>query len=112
MSLHPSEFGRRITACWSPESATTYSIVNPARGQCSVTALVAQDHLGGEIMKTRVAEAWHFYNVIDGRRWDFTEAQFDLPIIYEDRKSNREEAMTDTTLRQYEALSTHFSNGD
>ena len=77
-----------------------------------MTALVAQDHLGGEIMKTRVAEAWHFYNVIDGRRYDFTETQFDLPIVYEDRKSNREDAMTDTTLRQYEALSARFSNGD
>ena len=112
MGLHPSEFARRITACWSPESATTYSTDNPARGQCSVTALVAQDHLGGEIVKTRVAEAWHFYNVIDGRRWDFTAAQFDLPIVYEDRKANREDAMTDTTLCQYEALSERFSNGD
>ena len=44
-------------------------------------------------MKTRVAEAWHFYNVIDGRRWDFTAAQFDLPIVYKDRKSNREDAL-------------------
>lgn len=74
-----------------------------------MTALVAQDHLGGAIVKTRVGEAWHFYNLIDGERWDFTESQFEIPLTYEDGKSNRDEAMMDTTLRQYEALSARFS---
>jgi hypothetical protein len=45
-----------------------------------VTALVVQDVLGGEILKTRVAGAWHFYNSIDGSRWDLTLSQFATPI--------------------------------
>jgi hypothetical protein len=77
---------------------------NPAAGQCSVTALVVQDELGGEILKTDVNGAWHFYNQIDGRRVDFTVSQFDSPIGYDDVTSNRLEALDDTSAAQYQRL--------
>ncbi|WP_338929159.1 hypothetical protein WDZ11_22430 (plasmid) [Roseomonas mucosa] len=108
MLLDPAEFGRLIGLCWSMDSASTYSQANPACGQCSVTALVAQDYLGGAIAKTRVGDAWHFYNLIDGERFDFTASQFDRPIIYDDTSSGRDDALTDTTPGQYTALTEAF----
>ena len=104
MLLSPSEFGRLIEKCWSIDSASTYSQANPARGQCSVTALVAMDLVGGTIAKTHVGDGWHFYNLIDGERFDFTASQFDSHVVYDDMPSGREDALTDTTEKQYRAL--------
>jgi hypothetical protein len=104
MLLSPEEFGRLIGMCWSIDTASTYSLANPACGQCSVTALVAQDCLGGSIARNRVGDAWHFYNLIGSERFDFTASQFSGPIAYDDRPSGREDALNDTTSRQYEAL--------
>ena len=63
--------------------------------------MVVQDIYGGEIKKTKVREAWHFYNFIDGQRFDFTEAQFNEKLNYMDIESNREEAFADTNEKQY-----------
>jgi hypothetical protein len=108
MPLSPADFGRMIAKCWSQDTASIYSPTNPARGQCSVTALVAQDHLGGTIAKTRIGGAWHFYNLVDHRPFDFTAGQFDQPVSYEDTPSSRDDALTDTALEQYRALSDAF----
>lgn len=89
---------------WSLKSSSRWSLENPAKGQCGVTSLVIHDTLGGEIHKTRLAEGWHFYNVIDHKRYDFTESQFSESINYEDIPSNREEAFMDTNLNQYNYL--------
>lgn len=97
-------FAAKVQQCWSRETATTYMPDNPALGQCSVTALVAQDHLGGTLLKTRVGDAWHFYNLISDQRHDFTASQFAEPIGYDDLPSSREEALRDTSLAQYECL--------
>ena len=79
-------------------------------GQCGVTALVVQDCLGGEIVKTKVikpevGELWHFYNLINNKPIDFTISQFDDPISYDNLPSNREEAFLDTNAQQYASLS-------
>ena len=59
-----------------------------------MTALVVHDRFGGEILKTDVNGAWHFYNRIDGKRVDFTGmSQFDSPIGYDDVPSSRDEAL-------------------
>ena len=86
---------------WSIETSSKWTTENPAKGQCGVTALVVQDIYGGEIKKTKVREAWHFYNFIDGQRFDFTEAQFNEKLNYMDIESNREEAFADTNEKQY-----------
>lgn len=93
-----------LTDSWSLESSSKWSIDNPAKGQCGVTALVANDILGGEIRKTKLPEGWHFYNIINGKRYDFTASQFDEEIKYMDIPSNREEAYTDTNDKQYKYL--------
>lgn len=89
---------------WSIETSTKWTIENPAKGQCGVTALVVQDIYGGKIKKTKVEEVWHFYNCIAGQRFDFTETQFNERLNYLDVESNQEEAFADTNEKQYSIL--------
>lgn len=100
---------------WSIHSSTKWREDNPALGQCGVTALVVQDLLGGEILKTKYGEIWHFYNLIDDAPLDFTESQFEAPLNYDNRVSTRAEAFSDTNSEQYRYLSTavqEYLNGD
>lgn len=94
---------------WSSASSSLWSAENPAAGQCGVTALIVNDRLGGDILKTEVRGNWHFYNQIDGRRVGFTVQQFDGPIRYDDVPATREDAFSDTNEDQYRALSQRLS---
>ena len=102
--LSPTELYDRLRRSWSVETGGNRLASNPACGQCSVTALVIQDALGGDILKTDVDGAWHFYNRIGGRRWDFTMSKFERPIGYDDLPSNRDEALHDTSWKKYQLL--------
>ncbi|MBC6974766.1 hypothetical protein H9I32_20955 [Bacillus sp. Xin] len=102
--LEVAEMYEILIKSWSIETSSKWTIENPAKGQCGVTSLVVHDLLGGEIKKTPVGEAWHFYNMINGKRYDFTATQFFEEIVYMDITSNREEAFADTNQRQYYAL--------
>jgi len=105
-TINTEELHRILKACWSSESSPLWTEQKPSLGQCGVTALVVQDVLGGEILKTRVGDSWHFYNLIDGRPIDFTAEQFDDPIVYLNQPSNRNEAFADTNDQQYSYLKT------
>lgn len=94
-----------LKKAWSIKSSSLWQLDNPALGQCGVTALVAQNHLGGDVLKTKFGDLWHFYNLIDGQKIDFTESQFIAPITYDDIPSNRDEAFADTNAAQYSYLS-------
>lgn len=94
----------RLRSAWSTETGGKWRPDNPACGQCSVTALVLQDLLGGDILKTSVEGQWHFYNSVDGQRLDLTATQFEQPIEYQDLPSNRTEAFEDTSAEKYEVL--------
>ncbi|MGF1445020.1 MAG: hypothetical protein ACFBRM_02335 [Pikeienuella sp.] len=94
-----------LPAAWSPASSSLWTPESPAAGQCGVTALVVQDHLGGDILKTPWRGIWHFYNRLDGARHDVTGSQFDAPLAYEDLPATRAEAFADTNSAQYAALS-------
>jgi len=100
----PDKLARALEVSWSLNSSTLWSEENPASGQCGVTALVANDVLGADILKTRYGLIWHFYNHIDGERRDFTASQFDRPIVYDDVPATREEAFADTNAAQYDYL--------
>jgi hypothetical protein len=102
-------FTRLLERCWSAATSTQWSAASPSRGQCGVTALVVNDHVGGEILKTRVGRSWHFYNRRAGRRLNATAGQFDRPIVYLDLPSSREEALADCTAGQYRALSNNLA---
>jgi len=102
--LDPDRLYKILRRCWSSETGGKWLASNPARGQCSVTAIVTQDLLGGDILKTQVDGEWHFYNLIDGRRWDLTMSQFEAPIGYADLPSSRSEALGDTSSERYRFL--------
>lgn len=104
MTAGPQNFGERFRRSWSAETATTWTAENPARGQCSVTAIVVQGMFGGDILKADAAGAPHFYNRIGGVRHDLTAAQFPRPIEYQDLPSDAEEALKDTSPGQVAAL--------
>lgn len=98
------ELRENLRSAWSTETSSKWRLDNPACGQCSVTALVVQDLVGGDILKTSVEGQWHFYNCVDGQRLDLTDTQFSQRIEYQDLPSNRSEAFKDTLARQYEIL--------
>lgn len=64
---------------------------NPAYGQCTVTALVVQDYLGGEIVRQVITPGGsHFWNLLkDGSKVDLTERQFAMaPAMREQETTN------------------------
>ena len=103
---------------WSAETSVCFSATAaPSYGQCAQTAIVIQEYLGGEILRTT---GWHgrgnhFYNHIAGERIDFTADQFEMPgysyaLKYEDRASSASEAITECLPGQVEALRRAFQN--
>lgn len=100
----PEALFEALRDAWSAETASGWSEQNPAKGQCSVTSLLVHDLFGGEILKTATRGGTHFFNLIDGVRWDLTISQFDHPIPFRDVAASRDEAMADTSPRQYAAL--------
>ena len=105
-SIDKDAFAQVLQHAWSLASSTKWTQANPASGQCGVTALVAQDVLGGDILKTKYGDIWHFYNRIEGEVIDFTKSQFEAPIGYDNRLATRAEAFADTNAEQYNHLST------
>ncbi|MFK7793154.1 MAG: hypothetical protein AB8B88_10855 [Devosiaceae bacterium] len=97
-------FRRALPQCWSLRSSSRWAADNPALGQCGVTALVAHQLFGGDILKTSLGDMWHFYNRIDGVCYDFTESQFDSPVQYDHESSSRAEAFGDTNADQFRSL--------
>jgi hypothetical protein len=95
---------RAFMASWSADTSSLWTPENPACGQCSVTALVARDFLGGELLKTSIDGQWHFYNRIDRSTVDFTAGQFARPLVYSDLPATEAEAFADTNPRQLEIL--------
>jgi len=93
-----------LLRCWSLETGSKWTAENPSRGQCSVTALVINDLFGGRLLKTTVDEQWHYYNWIQGQRFDFTMKQFGFEFDYQDLESSRDEAFSDTNEVQYQHL--------
>jgi hypothetical protein len=93
---------------WSPQTAIQWSRDNPALGQCNVTSLLIEELFGGRILKTRYREGFHFYNEIDGRRYDFTASQFTSRVDYDDIPSSRQEAGQGITGSERKALRSAF----
>lgn len=109
MWFDTEEVRAALLVSWSLETSGKWLAENPARGQCNVTALLVNELFGGEILKTPLAEGDHFYNHIDGKRVDFTDCQFSVPIAYLDIPSDRAEALAGTSPARYEALRSAFS---
>ena len=98
-------------------SALPAKVAQFSVGANTQTAIVIQEYLGGEILRTT---GWHgrgnhFYNHLAGERIDFTADQFEMPgysyaLKYEDRASSASEAITECLPGQVEALRRAFQN--
>lgn len=100
----PIDLYRAISRVWAADTSSptgAWSHTNPAQNHCSVTSLVVQDCFGGEILSTKTSGGTHFYNSIDGVKWDLTVSQFSEPIPYDDTRSSREAALADTSSEKY-----------
>ena len=102
-----------LSRAWSMDTAVQWTAENPASGLCNVTAAVVCDLFGGEILRTRLANVWHYYNRIEGVRVDLTDSQFSAPGALYDAPQNYQDEVTDKTMamanipqREYEALKT------
>lgn len=107
-NVQVEQITKALLKSWSLESSSKWRKDNPAKGQCGVTALVIHDLLGGEIMKTQLPDGWHFYNVMNNKRYDFTASQFNENLEYTDIPSTRAEAYADTNEKQYSYLKQKF----
>ena len=104
MKKQLTEIENYLIKCWSIKTSSKWTADNPYRGQCGVTALVINDLFGGQILKTKIDNQWHYYNRIHGQRFDFTRKQFDVEPDYKDIASSRDEAYSDTNEFQYKEL--------
>ena len=108
MKFDPDEVQSALRKSWSRASASQWTEENPAAGQCNVTALLVHELFGGELLKTPLPAGDHFYNRIEGRRYDFTESQFGRPITYADLPTSRADAERGATRTQLAALRAGF----
>jgi hypothetical protein len=90
---------------------------NPSYGQCATTALVLQDYLGGNILKTIATHPdgkteGHYYNIIKDVEHDTTRAQFPEDTTFSvgapnpnDKESTRAYLLSnENTKTRYETL--------
>jgi hypothetical protein len=110
-SISPKRLRAVLRDAWSAETSvdpSRWSPSNPAYGQCAVTAIVVQDHLGGAIWRCRINGVSHYFNVLDGdRRFDLTKEQFPLEAVESDLSlSSREYVLSfEATKGRYQMLS-------
>lgn len=120
-AIVPPNIQYAIEANWCAGTSydpTEWSMRNPARGQCAVTALVLQDYMGGEIIRHRTIYKGrvesHFSNVLaDGRTYDLTARQYppgqplvEAPIHLVKHPTNREKILAfSDTRHKYELFS-------
>src|SRR6516165_4234149 len=109
MTFDAEQVAGALLKSWSPESGRQWTAENPAAGQCNVTALLVHELFGGELLKTRLPEGDHFYNRIGGRRYDFTDSQFNVSITYSDVPATRAEAERGATGAELAALKAAFT---
>jgi hypothetical protein len=108
MRFDPEQVARALRKSRSPASARQWTAEKPAAGQCKVTALLVYELFGGELLKTSLPEGDHFYNRIDGCRYDFTDSQFAQPISYSDLAATRAGAERGATEAELTALRSAF----
>jgi isopentenyldiphosphate isomerase len=114
-----------LQKAWSAETSSTdeWSAVNPSLGQCTVSACIVQDYLGGDIVNsvatlTDGKKVSHYLNLIDGRYIDLTIQQFADGTTFSSPKpkkksfsSTREYCLShEDTNNRYEVLKTKVTD--
>ncbi|OPY96533.1 hypothetical protein A5906_04610 [Bradyrhizobium sacchari] len=104
MRFDPDDVQCALRKAWSLSTASQWTEDNPAAGQCNVTSLLIHELFGGDLLKTPLPAGDHFYNRIEGKRYDFTASQFDQPIAYMDVPTGRPDAELGATHDQLAQL--------
>lgn len=80
----------QIRRSWGADTSASdaWSEANPALGQCAVTALVIQDHLGGVLLRCTVGGVSHYWNQL------FVGVEVDLTFEQFPEDSRRENTIT------------------
>ena len=105
-----AELRELLVRAWSRETSSQperWTAANPAFGQCAVTALVVQDRLGGELLRTLVGSGSHYWNRLpSGQEVDLTRQQFsEGNVTFVGEVRSREYVLSHAaTARRYEAL--------
>lgn len=95
---NPIDLYAALTDIWcaetcAPRMRAEWSESNITKGQCSITAFLAQDIFGGEVYGTySKAGDLHLYNAVNGIIFDLTSEQFGAEaasLVYD--KSNPQE---------------------
>ena len=102
----------RLLEAWSSETtADPDGYADPAAtksyGQCAVTALIVQDHLGGDLMRTTADGVSHYFNLLpDGTTVDLTRDQFPVTTRYTTAEVRSRDYVTShpETARRYHLL--------
>lgn len=105
-----TELERALHAAWQRQTSSDpdhWKPENPAFGQCAVTALVIQDFLGGDLLRTVVGDVSHYWNLLpSGEELDLTRHQFATyePKGCEPRTREYVLSHPDTSLRYMKLL--------
>lgn len=79
-TISQTDLFRAIKSAWSRSTSVDpsgWSPANPSWGQCAVTALVIQDALGGDLIRSSVRGTTHYFNLLpSGEEVDLTREQF------------------------------------
>jgi hypothetical protein len=69
-----------LRCSWSVDTSADperWMAASPAWGQCAVSALIVQDHLGGALLRCPAPGGSHYFNVLPDGSWlDTTGEQF------------------------------------
>lgn len=105
----------RADTCNPPED---WTIENPTMGHCAIVSILAQELLGGIIVRVSLEGTpyekfkSHYLNVINGKEYDFTLNQFKSnPYLNKERQErNRDDMLSHlNTKRRYEILKDRFN---
>lgn len=84
ITTNDARLTRALRDSWCAETSAyeTWSPDRPSAGQCAVTALVIQDHLGGDLLRGVVSGESHYWNRLpDSREVDLTSEQFEEFVL-------------------------------
>ena len=99
-----------LQACWTLSTSfdtADWTHANPALGQDDVTALVVQDFLGGDILRSSIQGRSHFQNRLsNGAILDYTASQFQGGVF---RADGKVETKTREEMLAYDGIGPRYT---
>ena len=93
------------------DNDTRYRSHYPSDNFSSVISQLIYDSFGGEILKTHMKKGWHFYNRINGERFDFSASEMRKSMAgqsFEDIPSAPDEIQNYFEQEEYSSIFVRF----